>query len=172
MEQSKLNEILELHRKWLNNEEGGVRADLQYANLHGADLQYANLRGADLYRANLCVANLRGADLHGADLYRANLHGANLRGANLDFSTLPLWCGGLDFTIDERLAKQLVYHVVNLLQTSDLDVNKIFKNQVYKWLEDSHVVTKHGLPKLEEKQDEHLRRNRFKIRERKAIKEL
>ena len=41
-----LKEILELHNKWLNNEDGGVRADLSYANLRSADLSYANLRSA------------------------------------------------------------------------------------------------------------------------------
>lgn len=53
MTQSELNEILEKHRKWLNNEEGGERADLRGADLRGADLSGANLRGADLSGANL-----------------------------------------------------------------------------------------------------------------------
>lgn len=42
MEQKELDEILQLHKMWLNGEEG-KRADLRYANLQGADL-----RGADL----------------------------------------------------------------------------------------------------------------------------
>lgn len=36
MTQSELNEILEKHRKWLNDEEGGERANLSGANLSGA----------------------------------------------------------------------------------------------------------------------------------------
>lgn len=48
MEQKKLDEILRLHKMWLNGEEEGKRADLRYANLQGA-----NLRGADLRYANL-----------------------------------------------------------------------------------------------------------------------
>lgn len=32
---------------WLNDEGGGVRADLRGADLRGADLQRADLRGAD-----------------------------------------------------------------------------------------------------------------------------
>lgn len=48
MEQEKLQEILEKHKKWLNNEEGGERADLRGANLRGADLCEADLRGANL----------------------------------------------------------------------------------------------------------------------------
>ena len=78
MDNEKLKEILERHRKWLNDEDGGERA-----NLYGADLRGANLYGADLRGANLCGADLRGADLYGANLYGANLREANLCGADL-----------------------------------------------------------------------------------------
>ena len=103
MNQTYLNNVLELHRLWLKGDKDGVKAnlryanlrgtdlsgadlsgaDLRYANLRGADLRYANLRGADLRYANLRGADLRGADLRGADLRGANLYGANLRGVNL-----------------------------------------------------------------------------------------
>ena len=73
-----LTKILELHEKWLNNEEGGVRADLREADLSEADLRRAYLREADLREAYL-----RGADLLGADLREADLRGADLRGAYL-----------------------------------------------------------------------------------------
>ena len=53
-----LTEILELHKKWLNNEIGGVRANLSGANLSGANLSGANLSGANLRGANLRGANL------------------------------------------------------------------------------------------------------------------
>ena len=83
MDNEKLKEILERHRKWLNDEDGGERADLYGANLRGANLREANLREANLYGADLYGANLRGANLRGADLYGANLYGADLREANL-----------------------------------------------------------------------------------------
>lgn len=51
MTQSELNEILEKHRKWLNNEEGGEKANLRRAILSGADLSWANLSGA-IYNEN------------------------------------------------------------------------------------------------------------------------
>lgn len=71
MDNEKLKEILERHRKWLNDEDGGERA---------------NLRGANLRGVNLCGADLRGANLRGADL-----RGADLRGAkNIPF--IPLVC--------------------------------------------------------------------------------
>ena len=41
-------EVLQRHAKWLENEEGGEKA-----NLRDADLRDADLRGADLWDANL-----------------------------------------------------------------------------------------------------------------------
>ena len=83
-----LKEVLELHKKWLNDEKGGIRADLSYANLNdadlrGANLSYVNLRGANLRRADLSGANLIGADLSDANLSNADLSDANLRYADL-----------------------------------------------------------------------------------------
>ena len=46
--QNELNEILAKHKKWLNDEEGGERADLCYADLSYADLRSADLSSADL----------------------------------------------------------------------------------------------------------------------------
>ena len=77
MEQAKLKEILEKHKKWLRGEEGGENADLSCADLSGSDLSGANLR----------CANLSGADLSRADLSGANLSCANLRCANLNCAT-------------------------------------------------------------------------------------
>ena len=68
-----IKEILEKHKKWLNAEDGGERADLSYANLSDADLRGANLSDADLSYANLSDADLRGANLSDADLRGANL---------------------------------------------------------------------------------------------------
>ena len=63
-----LKEIIDLHGKWLRDEEGGKRADLRYAILTDAILTDANLRGADLRYAILTDADLRGANLRGAIL--------------------------------------------------------------------------------------------------------
>jgi hypothetical protein len=145
----KLNEVLKLHKKWLDGEDGGVRANLRGAdltgadlkwadltkanltkanlrgaNLTGADLKWADLTGADLTKANLKWANLRGADLTGADLKwadlkwanltKANLREADLKGADLDFSCLPLWCGSLKTNFDDRVATQILYHLLSI----------------------------------------------------------
>ena len=78
-----VKEILDLHKKWLDNNPDGVRADLRGAYLSGADLSWANLGGANLSRANLSGADLRWANLGGANLRLADLRGANLRLADL-----------------------------------------------------------------------------------------
>lgn len=93
-----LEQILNLHKMWVEGNEDGVRANLNGANLNGANLSgvnlyHANLRDADLYHANLSGADLRGvdlyrADLRGVDLYLANLSGADLRGADLSGANL------------------------------------------------------------------------------------
>ena len=98
MEQAKLKEILKKHKKWLNNEEGGEKADLSCANLSGAKLSGANLSDADLSGANLSCADLSCADLSNAKLSCANLSGAYLSGAYLscaDLSGAKLSCANL-----------------------------------------------------------------------------
>ena len=84
MTSEEIKKVLDLHKKWLNNEQGGERA------------------------------NLRRADLREADLRWADLSEANLRGANLDFSCFPLWCGGSKFKCDTKLVYQLLAHICTL----------------------------------------------------------
>jgi len=84
-----LEKTLANHKKWLQNPTTGAKA-------------------------NLTDANLAWANLIGANLTDANLTDADLTGANLDFAALPLWCGGLGFKLDERLAKQIMYHALSL----------------------------------------------------------
>ena len=117
MDKKELDLILEKHKKWLDNENDGERANLQDADLRGANLQDVDLRGADLRYANLRGvdlqdADLRDANLRYADLQDVDLRGANLQDADLDYSCWPLWCGSLGVHIDDRLAKQLLYHLL------------------------------------------------------------
>ena len=114
MTREELEKVLDLHKKWLN-EQGGERADLSEADLSEANLHRANLRGADLYRANLIGANLRGADIRGA----------NLRGADLDFSCFPLWCGGSKFQCDTKLVYQLLAHICTLNFLDDEGIKEL-----------------------------------------------
>ena len=134
MSREELNEILELHKKWIEGDKIGKRANLsdvdlsgtnlRHAYLEGADLSDANLSDADLSDANLKGAYLSDADLSGANLSGANLSGANLSGANLsgaylDYSCLPLWCGSLKVHMDDKQVKQLLYHTLSIVKYSN-----------------------------------------------------
>ena len=93
MTSEEIKKVLELHRKWLNGEEGGVCADLSCASLIGADLSSlnlssVNLRSADLRGADLSCANFRGANLFGANLIRTDLSYAFFSGADLSSANL------------------------------------------------------------------------------------
>ena len=95
MDKEKIIKCLEKHLRWVNDEEGGEKAnlseaDLRWANLSGANLIRANLSDSDLSGANLIRANLSGANLSEADLRWANLSGANLSGANLSGANLSV----------------------------------------------------------------------------------
>ena len=84
MTSAEIKQVLDVHKNWLNNEQGGERA---------------NLREADLRGANLSEADLRRADLSEADL---------------DFSCFPLRCGGSKFKCDTKLVYQLLAHICTL----------------------------------------------------------
>ncbi|GHV55037.1 hypothetical protein FACS1894216_16330 [Synergistales bacterium] len=61
MNVEELKAVLAKHKAWLDDEEGGVNANLSETDLRGANLSYADLRGADLSGADLRDANLREA---------------------------------------------------------------------------------------------------------------
>lgn len=48
--QEELNKILELHKKWLEGEDGGVRANLEYANLEYAKPKYGTIVGVQIFK--------------------------------------------------------------------------------------------------------------------------
>ena len=135
MTQAELDEVLVKHKKWLNDEDGGERADLRGADLRGAYLWGAYLQGADLWDAdlrgaNLWHANLRHANLRDADLRGAYLQGADLQGANINFCSWPIWCGSLRIHIDDEIGLQLLYHAVSPI---------LYSKNTSKWLK--RVVT-------------------------------
>jgi len=83
MDKTEITKILDLHKKWINGDSDGVKANLCFA-----DLRSANLRSANLCFADLCFADLRFADLSSANLCFADLSSANLRSADLRFADL------------------------------------------------------------------------------------
>ena len=80
MNQKELQKILDLHKKWINGDTEGQKADLSNADLGSANLSNADLRCADLSNADLGSANLIDADLSNADLSNADLRCADLSG--------------------------------------------------------------------------------------------
>ena len=126
-------------------------ADLSGVNLEGADLKSAHLMGvdlsdSDLLDANFSDADLSGVNLGGADLEGANLRGANLEGANLsgaslkgadlkwaklEYSSFPLWSGGVDVNIDDTQALQLLYFLLKNVSFSK-NISKEFKMMLLK----------------------------------------
>lgn len=95
---TELRNIIRKHQLWLQEKDGGERADLSGADLENVDLHnvclcdanlsYAYLHGADLHNANLSNANLSAVDLCVADLSETDLHNANLDYAYLDDADL------------------------------------------------------------------------------------
>lgn len=138
MDENRLKEILDKHEKWLNGEKGRERANLSYSDLSGSNLsgsnlsysslsgsnlKYSDLSGSDLSDSNLSGsdlsgANLRGADLSGNILRGANLSRSDLRDSDIDYSAWPLWCGSLKAHVDDRIAIQLLYHTLSVVQHS------------------------------------------------------
>lgn len=155
MEKEEYHTMLELHRKWINGEQGGERLDqlgltqmvddlrgytLQKAILPGATLWGVNMEEVDMQGINLCDASLfcsdleradlRGAELMNANLSVVNLLGADLRGANLEEANLygscwPLWYGSFDVKVCKNIAAQLAYHFCKL----DCDDPEVIKAQ-------------------------------------------
>ena len=129
MNQESIKKVLDNHKLWLDGRTKGVQADLRRA-----DLRSANLTQANLTQANLAQADLRGADLRGADL---------------DFACFPLWCGGLNFKVDEKIARQLLYHLLSIAQTSEL-LPELFTPEIVAEANKFHRVGEVPEIKLEE----------------------
>ena len=106
MKQEELNKIIKLHKKWLNNEPGGIRANLSNQDLSGLDMYcaimiYADMRCADMTGANMISAIMTGANISGANMSGADMSGANMTGAIMS---------GADMTG----AKNIPQHVIDM----------------------------------------------------------
>ena len=143
MDKEKLQLQIDKHTKWLNDEEGGERANLRSADLSGADLSGADLRSANLSGADLSGANLRSADLSGANLSGANLRSADLSGADLSYSAWPLWCGSKRVKVNKRIAAQLAAHFC-VLDCDDNDYIEA-RNAIMDFAKTSHRANDLGI---------------------------
>ena len=91
--QEELEDILKKHKKWLNNQNGGERAnlidaDLSYLNFKKVDLRCAKMTSVNLTHADLTDTVLKNADLRSANLTDTVLKNADLTDTNLAFANL------------------------------------------------------------------------------------
>lgn len=113
LKQAEIDEKLKLHKMWLNNEEGGKKADFSGVNLSHHAFEKVNLDKANFYGANLqnvrfesCTlqsttfnaaeaswskfrntslvdANFGNSILQNSEFYKCDLSGANFKSADL-----------------------------------------------------------------------------------------
>lgn len=113
MTQDNLNEIAELHKRFMNGQSGGRRAmlrredlsglslkgrDMRQADLSGCDMTGMDLSGANFREASLYACNLTKADLNGTCFVRADMRGCKIENADLenaDLDSADLRAGGL-----------------------------------------------------------------------------
>lgn len=118
MTQQELNEILNRHEMWLDDEYSGAQAKFEGLDLRGLDFRGANLikadfkdtdcSGLDFTGAILTCADFTGANLQDADFteaklkwatfYKANLTGARFNGAILEGADFRWARGIVDLT--------------------------------------------------------------------------
>lgn len=80
-----------------------------------------------------------------ANLREADLRWANLQGADLDYSCLPLWCGGSRFTCDALFVRQLFAHISTLTVVDADDSLKAALAAIRPEAEKSHRAEDLGL---------------------------
>ena len=83
-----LKTILEKHKLWLRQEDGGEKANLSGSDLSGSDLSGSDLSGSDLSGSDLRWSNLSWSNLSGSNLSESDLSGSDLSGSNLRWSNL------------------------------------------------------------------------------------
>lgn len=128
MKRKEFDEMMRLHEIWLNGEEGGRRAIMQGADLRNVNMNRADMRGVNMQRANMLhadmqyvniqCAKMQHADMRHADMRSAEMQRTDMRGANIDYSAWPLCCGSLKAYVDDRIAIQLLYHTLSVVQYS------------------------------------------------------
>lgn len=115
-----LQAVLERHQKWLNDEEGGERANLTDANLASTNMKKVNLASAIMEGSDMSGANLTGANLMGTNMRKSNMNGSDMSGANMMYANLA----GADLRkSDMRYA--------NVIDTNMKDANLAYTNMWY-----------------------------------------
>jgi uncharacterized protein YjbI with pentapeptide repeats len=121
-----LKEIIRRHALWLDDKDGGVKADLSDCDLRGSDLSDCDLSDCDL----------SGSDLRGSNLRGSNLRGSDLSDCDLDFSALSFSCKSLSAKFDQKHIIQILYHAAKPTQQNTLDlgldIKELFNSDIFK----------------------------------------
>ena len=94
MEQSELDEVLELHKEWLSLSKEGKRKEEEKrmcfysTDLSGLDFRGYHLDKATIIRCNLSQAKFNRNTLQGTDLYQSNLSETDLSYVNFEEANL------------------------------------------------------------------------------------
>lgn len=92
-----------------------TRAKLHCARFVGTIALRTNFRQVECDHTTFEGANLTGANFCSASMKHVNLSEAVVYGTNIDFSSWPMWCGGVSVKIDRRLAAQFAYHFCSMI---------------------------------------------------------
>lgn len=136
MTRTEINNVLCLHKAWLENLDEGKCADFSYKNLSGI-----KLAGKNLSMANFTGANLYEADLYGTKFSRANFYGANFVGAELseaDFSDSDL--GEADFR-GANLSGTILIRA-NLSGAKNLRLSTDYMEKTFEHTSEGYIVYK------------------------------
>ncbi|MCI4435426.1 MAG: pentapeptide repeat-containing protein [Ignisphaera sp.] len=110
-----LQKIIALHKKWLDKEDGGIRANFSEADLSGEDLSNVNLYWANFSMANLIGTNFSGSNLSRVNFIRANLSEANFTGAKLSGADFSMAIGEAKYIKSLQCKKYKVIYTFDMI---------------------------------------------------------
>lgn len=117
--QSTLEEAIDLHSRWLDGDDQGVRAAFANCDLSGLDFRSSTMGVVDLRGSDFTEADLSGITGNEVSFHRASLQSARLTCSHL---RAPIFCGA---TLRRALCNQVIWgwQTENSSQTSDADLS-------------------------------------------------
>lgn len=119
-----LNKILEKHKRWLNDEPYGKRANLQFADLRWAELTFKDLTNTNLSNAKLNWVNTE--DMKGYTVYCVQMPTSRENARLSYWKDLDVWTTGCFQGTKEEL--------INSINKTHKDNEKI-RNRYFKAIE-------------------------------------
>jgi hypothetical protein len=126
-------------------------------NFDNVNLQNAYFSTCTFTNCSFVFTNFESADFQDCEFTNCIFKNANTRkfdwnnsrfeNCNLDFAQLDLSCNTLSMIIDEKIAKQISYHLLRLLINSEIEEPKLIE-ELIKYTKDTHLITEHQLKKF------------------------